>query len=98
MVDGRERGGGRNREDKQREMKERDQKQRVPVGTMMFSQVERRLDVLVFRACFATSVWQAKSFVVHGKVKLNGEVVSCSRLSSLGSVRLKDDLGPDQSS
>lgn len=48
----------------------------TPVGTMMFSEVERRLDVLVFRACFAQSVWQAKSFVVAGKVKLNGKVVS----------------------
>ena len=48
----------------------------APVGTMMFSEVERRLDVLVFRSCFASSVWQAKAFVVGGKVKLNGNVVS----------------------
>jgi ribosomal protein S4 len=47
---------------------------------MLFSEVERRLDVLVFRACFASSVWQARGYVVHGHVKLNGEVVSGSSL------------------
>lgn len=48
----------------------------------MFSEVERRLDVLVFRACFASSVWQAKAFVVGGKVKLNGSIVGRSSLYS----------------
>jgi ribosomal protein S4 len=76
MVEGRERGGGRNRDDRIRSLEAQDKRERVPVGTMMFAEVERRLDVLVFRACFATSVWQAKSMVVHGKVKLNGEIVS----------------------
>ena len=43
---------------------------------MMFLDVERRLDVLVFRACLASSVYQAKEFVVNGHVKVNGQVVS----------------------
>ncbi|KAJ9127164.1 hypothetical protein QFC24_001401 [Naganishia onofrii] len=47
---------------------------RVPVGTMLYREIERRLDVLVFRACFATSVWQARQLVVHRKVKVNGRV------------------------
>lgn len=85
-MEGRERGGGRNRDEAERreraEIEERMGK--VPVGTMMFSEVERRLDVLVFRACFASSVWQAKALVVHGKVKLNGEVVSVSFIIALG--------------
>ena len=50
---------------------------------MMFTEVERRLDVLVFRSCFASSVWQAKAFVVGGKVKLNGVVVSYLYFSSV---------------
>lgn len=79
-VEGRERGGGRNREDAERERRARqaisEKDMKVPVGSMMFSEVERRLDVLVFRACFASSVWQAKGLVQQGHVKLNGEVVS----------------------
>jgi ribosomal protein S4 len=75
-VEGRERGGGRNREERDKQRKEANGV--VPVGSMMFSEVERRLDVLVFRACFATSVWQAKGLVQQGHVKLNGEVVSSS--------------------
>lgn len=73
-VEGRERAGGRTKDDKLAQKKEEEGS--APVGTMMFSEVERRLDVLVFRSCFASSVWQAKAFVVGGKVKLNGVVVS----------------------
>lgn len=76
MVEGRERGGGRARDVSGGALSQQDANTRVPLGSLMFAEVERRLDVLVFRACFATSVWQAKSMVVHGKVKLNGEVVS----------------------
>ncbi|KAJ9100603.1 hypothetical protein QFC21_003647 [Naganishia friedmannii] len=47
---------------------------RVPVGTMLYREIERRLDVLVFRACFATSVYQARQMVVHRKVRVNGRV------------------------
>lgn len=61
-------------EEKARKQKERES--RTPIGTMMFREVERRLDVLVFRACFATSVWQARQMVVHRKVRVNGEVVN----------------------
>ncbi|CAE6492995.1 unnamed protein product [Rhizoctonia solani] len=39
----------------------------------MLVEVERRLDVFIFRCCFATSAWQARQLVVHGKVKLNGK-------------------------
>lgn len=73
-VEGRERAGGRTKDEKLAKKKESEGS--APVGTMMFSEVERRLDVLVFRSCFASSVWQAKSFVVGGKVKLNGVIVS----------------------
>jgi len=44
----------------------------TPVGSLMFMEVERRLDVFLFRCCFATSAYQARQLVVHGKVMLNG--------------------------
>lgn len=53
---------------------------RVPIASMMFVDVERRLDVCVFRACFAPSVYKARQMVVHGKVTLNGKKVSESVL------------------
>ncbi|KAJ7705369.1 alpha-L RNA-binding motif-containing protein [Mycena rosella] len=45
----------------------------APVGSLMFAEVERRLDVLIFRSCFAHSVYDARRLVVHGKVLLNGK-------------------------
>ncbi|CEL53533.1 Putative 37S ribosomal protein S4-like OS=Schizosaccharomyces pombe (strain 972 / ATCC 24843) GN=SPBC13G1,01c PE=2 SV=1 [Rhizoctonia solani AG-1 IB] len=47
--------------------------QPTPVTSLMLVEVERRLDVFIFRCCFATSAWQARQLVVHGKVKLNGK-------------------------
>lgn len=44
----------------------------APVGTLMFREVERRIDVFVFRCCFAESIYEARRLVVHGSVKLNG--------------------------
>lgn len=73
-VEGRSRAGGRT--DDEKRAKQKSQEGQAPVGSLMFGEVERRLDVLVFRACFAQSVWQAKSLVVAGKVKLNGRIVS----------------------
>jgi ribosomal protein S4 len=43
-----------------------------PVGSLMFSEVERRIDTLVFRACFAESIYEARRLVIHGDVLLNG--------------------------
>ncbi|WVR05431.1 hypothetical protein IAU60_002446 [Kwoniella sp. DSM 27419] len=72
-VEGRERAGGRTGEERRAKKKEKDSK--APIGTMLFADVERRLDVLIFRACFAQSVWEARRYVVQGHVKLNGQVV-----------------------
>lgn len=44
----------------------------APVGSLMFTEVERRIDVLIFRACMAPSVYDARRMVVHGAVLLNG--------------------------
>ncbi|KAJ7768300.1 hypothetical protein B0H16DRAFT_1716318 [Mycena metata] len=45
----------------------------APIGSLMFAEVERRLDVLIFRACFAHSIYEARRLVVHGNVLLNGK-------------------------
>jgi ribosomal protein S4 len=47
----------------------------APVGSLMFSEVERRIDVVIFRSCLAHSVYEARRMVVHGSVLLNGQKV-----------------------
>jgi ribosomal protein S4 len=73
-VEGRERAGGRTEQGKLEKKKSVDSSS--PVGTLMFSEVERRLDTLIFRACFARSIYEARHYVVGGNVKLNGQLVS----------------------
>ena len=43
---------------------------------MVYAELERRLDTAIFRALFASSARQARQFVVHGYVKVNGKKVS----------------------
>ncbi|OAA68999.1 30S ribosomal subunit S4 [Cordyceps fumosorosea ARSEF 2679] len=45
----------------------------TPYMQMTFAPLERRLDTAIFRAMFATSVRQARQFVLHGAVKVNGK-------------------------
>ncbi|EPQ51589.1 alpha-L RNA-binding motif-containing protein [Gloeophyllum trabeum ATCC 11539] len=45
----------------------------APVGSLMFAEVERRIDVFIFRCCFAHSVYEARRLVIHGDVLLNGK-------------------------
>jgi ribosomal protein S4 len=45
----------------------------TPYMQMTYFPLERRLDTAVFRAMFASSVRQARQFVVHGLVKVNGK-------------------------
>lgn len=47
----------------------------APVGSLMFAEVERRIDTIVFRSCFAHSIYEARRLVVHGYVMLNGKKV-----------------------
>lgn len=77
-VEGREAAGGRTGTNKRLKQLQKDSLS--PVGTMMFADTERRLDVLIFRACFARSVWAARSYVVQGHVRLNGQLVSTTKL------------------
>ncbi|GAA5948091.1 hypothetical protein JCM3765_007105 [Sporobolomyces pararoseus] len=50
--------------------------EKVPLASMMFAEVEKRLDTVVFRCCLADSVYKARQMVIHGKVKLNGQKVT----------------------
>ncbi|CAP71218.1 uncharacterized protein PODANS_6_5850 [Podospora anserina S mat+] len=45
----------------------------TPYMQMTFAPQERRLDISVFRALFASSARQARQFVIHGAVKVNGK-------------------------
>ncbi|OBT41449.1 hypothetical protein VE00_08063 [Pseudogymnoascus sp. WSF 3629] len=45
----------------------------IPYMGMTYAPVERRLDTAVFRALFASSARQARQFVLHGGVKVNGK-------------------------
>lgn len=47
----------------------------TPYTQMTFAPLERRLDVAIFRAMFASSTRQARQFVVHGAVTVNGKKV-----------------------
>ena len=47
----------------------------TPYMQMTFAPLERRLDTAIFRALFASSARQARQFVVHGAVKVNGKKV-----------------------
>ncbi|KAL5348437.1 hypothetical protein ACLOAV_006920 [Pseudogymnoascus australis] len=45
----------------------------IPYMGMTYAPAERRLDTAVFRALFASSARQARQFVLHGGVKVNGK-------------------------
>ncbi|ROW09359.1 hypothetical protein VMCG_02393 [Cytospora schulzeri] len=47
----------------------------TPYMSMAYAPLERRIDVAIFRALFASSTRQARQFVVHGAVKVNGQVM-----------------------
>ncbi|PHH64638.1 hypothetical protein CDD81_4249 [Ophiocordyceps australis] len=45
----------------------------TPYMQMIFAPLERRLDTAIFRALFASSVREARQFVIRGAVKVNGQ-------------------------
>ncbi|KAK1725846.1 S4 domain-containing protein [Colletotrichum acutatum] len=71
----RRREGRRSNADAQTEMLARPVGQMTPYMQMAFAPLERRLDVAIFRAMFASSTLQAKQFCTHGAVKVNGKVM-----------------------
>ncbi|KAI9843429.1 MAG: mitochondrial 37S ribosomal protein nam9 [Thelocarpon superellum] len=46
---------------------------KIPYTNMVYAPIERRLDTAIFRALFASSTRQARQFVVHGSVSVNGK-------------------------
>lgn len=58
---------------------------KVPYMNMVYAPAERRLDTAIFRAMFASSTRQARQFVIHGDVKVNGKKVKKSPNARRGS-------------
>jgi len=50
-------------------------KNHIPYMNMTYAPTERRLDTAIFRALFASSARQARQFIIHGQVKVNGHKV-----------------------
>ncbi|RKP38977.1 hypothetical protein BJ085DRAFT_9960, partial [Dimargaris cristalligena] len=50
-------------------------RQHPQAASLMFSPMERRLDFIVFRSHFASSIYMARQMVRHGKVTVNGRKV-----------------------
>ena len=50
-------------------------KNSIPYMHMTYAPLERRLDMAVWRALFASSARQARQFVIHGYVRVNGKKV-----------------------
>ncbi len=55
---------------------ERAEKMEGKTGENLIGLLEKRLDNMVFRMCFATSRKQARQFVLHGHVLVNGQRVT----------------------
>lgn len=53
----------------------------MPTASLFMADVERRIDVAVFRCCFARSAYESRALVTKGKVKLNG--VKCKNPNQL---------------
>jgi len=49
--------------------------EQFPYMQMVYHPTERRLDTAVFRALFASSARQARQYVTHGHVQVNGKRV-----------------------
>lgn len=49
---------------------------KTPYMHMTYWPTERRLDSAIWRSLFASSIMQARQFVTHGFVKVNGKSVS----------------------
>lgn len=67
------RGGGLDKEADQVHARDSRRRLKTPYMHMTFHPLERRLDTAIWRALFASSTRQARQFVVHGGVKVNGK-------------------------
>ncbi|KAK2735701.1 mitochondrial 37S ribosomal protein nam9 [Myotisia sp. PD_48] len=65
------RGSGLDKPDGGQNQKQKNMRP-IPYMQMTFAPLERRLDVAIFRSLFASSARQARQFVLHGEVTVNG--------------------------
>jgi ribosomal protein S4 len=68
------RGSGTDKRPRSEEEQE-DRRVQIPYMNMVYAPIERRLDMAVWRSLFASSARQARQFVIHGNVKVNGQKV-----------------------
>jgi ribosomal protein S4 len=54
-----------------------------PITALMFANLERRADFIVFRSHFASSIYQARQLVQQGRVKVNGVQVNLHSVSQV---------------
>lgn len=73
--DGSELAAGRGSGLEQRLEGKRTSRTLTPYMHMTYAPTERRLDVAIFRSLFASSARQARQFVTHGHVTVNGKKV-----------------------
>ncbi|KAK5674153.1 hypothetical protein LTS10_013095 [Elasticomyces elasticus] len=67
-------GDGGGEEGESQVLRKRDGRvEKTPYMHMTFHPLERRLDTAIWRALFSSSTKQARQFVVHGWVKVNGK-------------------------
>lgn len=57
---------------------------KTPYMHMTYWPTERRLDTAIWRSLFSSSARQARQFVVHGFVKVNGKTVRVCKLGFTG--------------
>ncbi|PWA00694.1 hypothetical protein BB558_000129 [Smittium angustum] len=46
---------------------------RINSSALLYANLERRIDFIVFRSHFASSIWQARRMILQGHVSLNGK-------------------------
>ncbi|KAJ1509447.1 mitochondrial 37S ribosomal protein nam9 [Coelomomyces lativittatus] len=46
-----------------------------PMQTLTMAPLERRADIVIFRSCFAPSIYSARQLVSHGHVTVNGKKI-----------------------
>lgn len=71
-------GRGSGKEKRSNGQDSRYEQRQIPYMHMTYAPFERRLDMAIWRALFASSARQARQLVTHGMVKVNGKKVGSS--------------------
>ena len=66
--------------------------QKGDTGENLIGLLERRLDAIIYRAKFATTIFSARQLINHGHVKVNGKRVNISSylVKEEDSIEIKD--------